>query len=246
MNVAQKSDRVSGGPPESGRLACLTAIGLLLIGGLFLCGVAHAGSIYKCPSPSGTYEYTDVSCGPRARVVHVTGLGNDTRKNGGEGRSVPAKHRDVRGVTRPAAQAQRGDASSNNFASQYKHESSTLLRSDMRLDSSDDRHAHTHVPLTGNVPPSAYECIAASKHWIQMAACPPVYLKDPRSTTDDPATNSEPERGSYVLLERVPVHQQPLDKSELCRKLDDDSIPVRHSGRSDVYERNVARSEYCP
>lgn len=102
-----------------------------------------------------------------------------------------------------------------------------------------------HAPQTGDVPPPAYECIAGTKHWIQLAPCPQVALEDPRDTSDDPSLNSEPERGSYVLLDREPVNEQPLDKSELCRKLDDNSIPIKHNGSSDVYERNLAKSKYC-
>ena len=56
----------------------------------------------------------------------------------------------------------------------------------------------------------------------------------------------EPERGSSVLLERVPVQQQPLDASELCKKLDGVKVPLKHDGSSDVYERNVAKTQYCP
>ena len=42
------------------------------------------------------------------------------------------------------------------------------------------------------------------------------------------------------------VQQQPLDASELCKKLDDVKVPLKHDGSSDVYERNVAKTQYCP
>lgn len=94
--------------------------------------------------------------------------------------------------------------------------------------------------------PAAYECAAGPKVWIQMDPCPRVYLKDIREDSDDYAAKKEPERGSSVLLERVPVQQQPLDASELCQKLDDHTVPLKHDGGSDVYERNSARAKYCP
>jgi hypothetical protein len=98
-----------------------------------------------------------------------------------------------------------------------------------------------------NVTPSAYECIAGSKVWIQMAPCPRIYLKDPRNAVDDDdsTTESDLTRGSAVPLERVPVQQQPLDASALCRALHDHKVPLKHHGSSDVYERNLAKSKYC-
>ncbi len=94
--------------------------------------------------------------------------------------------------------------------------------------------------------PPAYECAAGPKVWIQMDPCPQVYLRDIREDSDDYAMKKELERGSSVLLERVPVQQQPLDASELCKKLDDVKVPLKHDGSSDVYERNVAKTQYCP
>lgn len=234
----------------AGRLARLTGIGLLLVGSLFMCSAVDAEPIYKCPLPGGTYQYTDVPCsGPRASVVHVNIEPDSTiwQTGGGDRQSIPATFHDGKGGTsRASAQARRGGALFSNVARRYKHENANLVRSDPRLDLPDDQTVRTHVVPAGNVQPSAYECVAGSKHWIQITPCPRVYLKDPRNTNDDPSANSEPDRGSYVLLERVPVHQQPLDRSELCRKLDDDSIPIKHNGSSDVYERNVAKSKYCP
>lgn len=106
----------------------------------------------------------------------------------------------------------------------------------------------THARALGvqHAQPSAYECIAGPKVWIQMDPCPRIYLKDIREDSDDYAQKSEPERDSSVLLERVPVRQQPLAASELCRKLDDHKIPLKHYGSSDVYERDMAKAKYCP
>lgn len=233
----------------AGRHTHLMGIGLLLVGGLLMCSAVDAEPIYKCPLPGGTYQYTDVPCsGPRASVVHVNVEPDSAiRQAGSDRQSIPATFHDGKGGTSQAsAQARPGEALYSNVARQYKHENANLVRSDPRLDLPDDETVRTHVLPAGNVQPYAYECIAGSKHWIQMTPCPQVYLKDPRNTDDDPSSNSEPERGSYVLLERVPVHQQPLDKSELCRKLDDENIPMKHNGSSDVYERNVAKSKYCP
>lgn len=98
---------------------------------------------------------------------------------------------------------------------------------------------------TRTVSPVAYQCAAGSKVWIQMNPCPQIYLKDIRQD-GDPSEDIEPERGSSIPLERVPVLQRPLDASELCRKLDDQKIPLKHHGGSDVYERNLAKSKYCP
>jgi hypothetical protein len=177
-----------------------------------------AESVYKCSLPNGTYQYSDVACSdPRASIVHVnTKLDAGTRQAGGNPLSIPAKFRNG--------------------------QSTAPLKPWLP----NDLHVRTRALLAQNIQPSAYECLAGPKHWIQTVPCPQVYLKDPRDTTDDPSLNGEPERGSSVLLERVPVHQQPLDKSELCRKLDDESISVKHNGSSDVYERNLTRSKYCP
>ena|SRR5690348_5535067 len=106
--------------------------------------------------------------------------------------------------------------------------------------------SHAHALEVQHAQPSAYECAAGPKVWIQMDPCPRIYLQDIREDSDDYAMNKEPERGSSVLLERVPVQQQPLDASELCRKLDDHEILLKHDGSSDVYERNVAKAKYCP
>lgn len=250
MNATQNSGCASVRPLETSRLARLTGIALLLVGGVFMCSAVDAGSIYKCPLPNGTWQYTDVSCsGPRASVVHVnTKLDNETRQTGGDRQSIPARFHDGQGEALPAdAQARRGETLYSDTVRQYRGESAKLTRSDLTRDLPDDQRVPTHVLQAGGVPPSAYECIAGPKHWIQTAPCPQVNLKDPRDTTDDdPSLNSEPERGSYVLLERVPVRQQPLDKLELCRKLDDNTTPIEHNGSSDVYERNVARAKYCP
>lgn len=102
-----------------------------------------------------------------------------------------------------------------------------------------------HALGAQNAQPPAYECAAGPKVWIQMDSCPQVYLRDVREDSDDYAMKKEPERGSSVLLERVPVQQQPLDASELCEKLDDHKIPLKHDGSSDVYERNVEKAKYC-
>jgi len=106
--------------------------------------------------------------------------------------------------------------------------------------------SHAHALGAQYARPSAYECTAGPKVWIQMNPCPRVYLKDIREDSDDYAMKEEPERDSSVPLERVPVQQQPLDASELCRKLDDHKIPLKHDGSSDVYERNLAKAKYCP
>jgi hypothetical protein len=250
MNITQSSLYVTARTAEASRLARLTGVGLLLIGGMFMCGAANAGSIYKCPLPNGSYQYTDVPCsGPRASVVHVNAkLDSETPQTGGDRQSTPARSPDGPGGGPPlaATQAGRGKALDGNADRQHGHGSAKPTRSDPRLDSPEDQRVPTHVLQAGDVSPSAYECIAGPKRWIQMAPCPQVSLKDPRDTTYDPSLNSEPERGSYVLLDRVPVRQQPLDKSELCRKLDDNSIPIKHNGSSDVYERNGAKSKYCP
>jgi hypothetical protein len=106
--------------------------------------------------------------------------------------------------------------------------------------------SHAHALGVQNTQPSAYECAAGPKVWIQMDPCPRIYLKDIREDSDDYAMNQEPERGSSVLLERVPVQQQPLDAAELCQKLDDHKVLVKHDGSSDVYERNVVKAKFCP
>lgn len=106
--------------------------------------------------------------------------------------------------------------------------------------------SHAHALGVQNAQPPAYECAAGPKVWIQMDPCPRIYLKDMREDSDDYAMNKEPERGSSVLLERVPVQQQPLDAPELCQKLDDHEILLKHDGSSDVYERNVVKPRYCP
>ena len=106
--------------------------------------------------------------------------------------------------------------------------------------------SHAHALGVQHAQPSAYECAAGPKVWIQMDPCPRVYLKDIRQDSDDYAVKKEPERDSSVPLERVPVQQRPLDASELCRKLDDHKIPLKHDGSSDVYERNLAKAKYCP
>ena len=106
--------------------------------------------------------------------------------------------------------------------------------------------SHAHALGVQHAQPSAYECAAGSKVWIQMDPCPRVYLKDIREDSDDYAMKEEPERDSSVPLERVPVQQQPLDASELCQKLDDHKIPLKHDGSSDAYERNLAKAKYCP
>jgi len=106
--------------------------------------------------------------------------------------------------------------------------------------------SHAHALGVQNAQPAAYECAAGPKVWIQMDPCPRIYLKDIREDSDDYAMNKEPQRGSSVLLERVPVQQQPLDASELCQKLDDHEALLKHDGSSDVYERNVAKAKYCP
>lgn len=106
--------------------------------------------------------------------------------------------------------------------------------------------SRAHAPGVHNTQPSAYECVAGPKVWIQMDPCPRIYLKDIREDSDDYALKREPERDSSVLLERVPVRQHPLAASELCRKLDDHKIPLKHYGSSDVYERDVAKAKYCP
>lgn len=98
---------------------------------------------------------------------------------------------------------------------------------------------------TRTAPAVAYQCTAGSKAWIQMNPCPQIYLKDIRQD-GDPSEDIELERGASIPLERVPVRQQPLDAPELCRKLDDHKIPLKHHGGSDVYERNLAKSKYCP
>jgi hypothetical protein len=179
--------------------------------------------------------------------VHVnTRLDSEAPQTGSDRQGVPAEGHDGQGRTpAEAAQASRGEALYSNTARQHGDESAKPTQTDPRLDSPDDQRVPTHELHAGNVPPSAYECIAGPKHWIQTVPCPQVSLKDPRDTTYDPSLNSEPERGSYVLLDRVPVDEQPLDKSELCRKLDDNSIPIKHNGSSDVYERNLAKSKYC-
>jgi len=97
---------------------------------------------------------------------------------------------------------------------------------------------HAHALGAQNAQPSAYECLAGPKVWIRMDPCPRVYLKDIREDSNDYAIKKEPER--------VPVQQQPLDASELCQKLDDHKMPLQHYGSSDVYERNLAKTKYCP
>lgn len=106
--------------------------------------------------------------------------------------------------------------------------------------------SHVHASGLQNAQPAAYECAAGPKVWIQMDPCPRIYLKDIREDSDDYAVKEEPEYGTSVLLERVPVQQQPLDASELCQKLDDHNIPLKHYGSSDVYERSLAKAKYCP
>ena len=106
--------------------------------------------------------------------------------------------------------------------------------------------SHAHAVGVQKAQPSAYECAAGPKAWIQMDPCPRIYLKDIREDSDDYAVKKEPERNSSVLLERVPVQQQPLDASELCQKLDDHKVLLKHDGSSDVYERNVVKAKYCP
>jgi len=105
---------------------------------------------------------------------------------------------------------------------------------------------HAHALGAQNAQPSAFECVAGPKVWIQMDPCPRVYLKNIREDSDDYVTRKEPEHSSSVPLERVPVQQQPLDASALCQKLDDHKIPLQHYGSSDVYERNLAKAQYCP
>jgi len=97
-----------------------------------------------------------------------------------------------------------------------------------------------------NTQPSAFECVAGPNVWIQMDPCPRIYLKDTREDSEDYALKREPEHDLSVLLERVPVQQQPLDASDLCQKLDEHKIPLKHDGSSDVYERAVATAKYCP
>jgi hypothetical protein len=96
-----------------------------------------------------------------------------------------------------------------------------------------------------NVTPSAYQCTAGSMIWIQMDPCPRIYLKDPRYDGDNYTMESDLTRGSSVPLERIPVQQQQLDASELCRDLEDHKVPLKHHGSSDVYELNLAKSKYC-
>ena len=105
--------------------------------------------------------------------------------------------------------------------------------------------SRAHALGVQNAQPSAYECAAGPQVWIQIDPCPRIYLKDIREDSDDYAMNKEPERGSSVLLERVPVQQQPLNASELCQKLDDHKVLLKHDGSSDVYERNVEKAKYC-
>lgn len=106
--------------------------------------------------------------------------------------------------------------------------------------------SHVHAAGVQNVRPAAFECTAGARVWIQMDPCPRIYLKDIREDSDDYAVKEEPERGSSVLLERVRVQQMPIDASELCQKLDDHEIPLKHDGSSDVYERSLAKAKYCP
>lgn len=58
------------------------------------------------------------------------------------------------------------------------------------------------------------------------------------------ANTGAPVHGVGMVRTPVPVQSYPLDDEGVCEALDDPDIRVRHSGSSDVYERNVLRGKH--
>lgn len=217
--------------PLMRRVISLFVLAPWLMSSGLVSGAANAASVYACPASTQSRQDSPVHC-------------SQWRTGRRPGNSAAATtHQE----SHPAfIVIQNAERTHRDGARQALEVNASWSAAPVLADARSSGQLQAPVPNRRNTPPVAYQCTAGSKVWIQMKPCPAIYLKDVREAVGDDTYDSLPERGSSVPLDRIPVRQQQLSAPELCRKLDDHRILLKHHGSSDVYARNVAKSKYCP
>lgn len=136
------------------------------------------------------------------------------------------------------------------------------MRETVQYDSSSPRN---YTSGSQPAPIVAYLCTAGRRTWIQSTPCPASYAHSVPTHVEGTIPAGQyiegiNNQGQYVqgytvapqhvdgagyAEQQAPVRQQALDRDAVCKRLADHNIKLKHSGSSDVYERNLARAKYC-
>lgn len=92
---------------------------------------------------------------------------------------------------------------------------------------------------------AGYICTAGDRKWVQTSPCPPTYTKSVPVDVDGQTISGEHVEGTGWVDLQAPVQQQQQNRAGMCGAMGDPGVHVKHSGQSDVYERNVGKAKYC-
>lgn len=195
---------------------------------------AHAGDLYVCKQPNGVKAYQDHPCDHAEATV-------------GKGHIKTTPYT-------PSPTSSEATASEDV--------QTRTVQQTVQYDPTSTRDQTSEAPSASTV---AYQCTAGRRTWVQSTPCPASYARSVPTHVEGTVPAGQyvegiTDRGQYVqgytvapqhvdgtsyAQQQVPVRQQALDSDTACQKLSDHDVKLKHSGSSDVYERNIARAKYC-